>query len=538
LLKTHYAKPLDIEMPDFKPEQLPEMLKEDVLFPRRITQHDLEFRNLPSFGRGACALFLDAAKLEDVVDFWNLRATGRTVLPIPKQLQSEPYLLTVAESFFRRCRRPWPHNPTVCDHASIIRSRHSTMEEMQEFAKLLKLERAAADPSDSPFFSFQHWYPRVWEEWARDKDGAKPADAYGAEESIEIEETLDRRIRFKAVLPKFAEKRYHGEPRCANEISFRLYGQSDFFAEVFPSAPGEKINRAISGLTSMLGEWRVGRHGLVKLVKDTYNETRDLPTAESIMFAWLEDHGWSSPELSTPGLLAKQIYRQLEGHPFWLLHNERLLGLFEHMNGGQVKPDGSPVPENKIKITQERDLPIGQVKEQVGDSRLYESLLERGVFRLGARVQCPQCRRNSWIQLPDLRDALTCPRCLNSFPALGHLDAAPWSYKTVGPFSVSNYADGAYAVLAALDFFSDHKMHTMRTTSVASFTAEGADNTKLEADFTALWQESLYGEKKDGVLFGECKTYGRFQRKDFDRMRFIAKTFPGAVLVFVTLRKR
>ena len=43
--------------------------------------------------------------------------------------------------------------------------------------------------------------------------------------------------------------------------------------------------------------------------------------------------------------------------------------------------------------------------------------------------------------------------------------------------------------------------------------------------------------KKDGLVFGECKTYGLFQKKDFDRMSYLAKSFPGAILVFSTLRK-
>ncbi len=534
ILQKRYFEPLDVEVPQFKPEQLGSFLEGNVLFPRRIAQHDLEYRNLPGFGRGASAFFMDAGNVEDVVDFWNLRAMGRTVLPIPKQLQNDPELQKVVESFFRRFRIPWSHNLKVCDHAAIIRSRHSSMEEMQEFAKTLKLKPAADDPSDSPFFALQHWYPRVWDEWARDKDGATPADVYGAEDSIEIDETTDRRIRFKALLPAFAEKWSHGEPRCANEVSFRLYGPSEFFAEVLPASPGDKVSRAISGITSMRGEWRVGRHGLVKLVKYSFSETRELPTAESIMTAWLEDQGWR-PKISNPGLLAKQIYRHLGGHPFWLLHNEKLLGLFEHMNGGLVKGDGSPAAENRI--TQERDLPVGEVKNRLDDDRLYESLIEKGIFRLGLRVQCPQCRRNSWLPLREVRDTVSCPRCLNVFPAVGHLDAGTWSYKTTGPFSVPNYADGAYAVLAVLDFFSDHKMHTIHTTAMVSFTAEASGNKNLEADVGALWQESLYGEKKEGLLFCECKTYGQFEKKDFDRMRFLGKTFPGAVLAFATLRK-
>jgi hypothetical protein len=50
-------------------------------------------------------------------------------------------------------------------------------------------------------------------------------------------------------------------------------------------------------------------------------------------------------------------------------------------------------------------------------------------------------------------------------------------------------------------------------------------------------QDAVFGQRNDGVLFAECKTYDRFQAKDFMRMRQLAKTFPGAVLVFSTLRK-
>src|SRR3989442_1739220 len=93
-------------------------------------------------------------------------------------------------AFPQRCRcfgraflwqhsRAGPHNPAVYDHASFIRSRNSTMQEMQRYASSLKITKAPADPSDSSFFALQHWYPRIWDEWARDKDGASPADVYG-----------------------------------------------------------------------------------------------------------------------------------------------------------------------------------------------------------------------------------------------------------------------------------------------------------------------------------------------------------------------
>jgi hypothetical protein len=77
----------------------------------------------------------------------------------------------------------------------------------------------------------------------------------------------------------------------------------------------------------------------------------------------------------------------------------------------------------------------------------------------------------------------------------------------------------------------------MRTTPVLSFTAERAGEASLEADFALLWEESIFGERKEGIAFGECKMYGSFAERDFARMRHLAETFPGAVLVFSTLRK-
>jgi hypothetical protein len=275
------------------------------------------------------------------------------------------------------------------------------------------------------------------------------------------------------------------------------------------------------------------------LVKDNFVEHWTIPTAESVVFSWLSDKGWK-PQLSAPGILAKQIYRSLEGFPA-ILKDEKLLWLFEHMNGGSVGRDGSPTEDEKL--VRERDLPVGEVKSRLGaigrggNPYSYSYLTTRGIFKLGARIQCPRCLRHSWFPLDSIRDAFTCPKCLNVFPAIGNLENATWSHKTTGPFSVPQYADGAYAVLLTLELFSDRHMTTMRTTPVLSFAAEAPNKEKIEADFAFFWQQSLYGEQKDGILFGECKTYGRFEEKDFARMRRLAALFPGSVLVFSTLRK-
>ncbi|HUQ35282.1 MAG TPA: hypothetical protein VM144_02785 [Aestuariivirga sp.] len=413
------------------------------------------------------------------------------------------------------------------------------MDEMQEFAKNLGIESPKDDPSKDGFFTLQHWYPRIWDEWGRDKDFVVPHELdTDLEDSIDISDLQDLRVRFRSLLPTFAQKfGYHGEPRCANEVSFRFYGTDEFIAEVFPKSSGKEFDRAISGLTSYRKDWRVGRNGLVKLVRDEFSETREIPFSEKLFFAWLKDLGWDAKQ-SAPGILAKQIHKKLEGHS-GVLRNEKFLGLLEHMNGGLVKQNGSPVDNNKI--NQERELSVGEVKSRLVDKTrrdLHEYLLSKGIFRLGIRARCPHCTRNPWFLLEEIKDTMVCPKCLNTFPAIGNVDSATWCYKTAGPFSVPNYAEGAYAVLLTADFFDDHKLTAIRMTSALSFVAKANGKKDLEADMAAFWETSIYGEKQSGILFAECKTYGVFEKRDFDRMRYLAKTFPGAVLVFSTLRKQ
>lgn len=537
-LKDHYFEPLEVEECKFAIARLPELMAGRTTFPRRISGFGLQHHHHSGLHERASIFFFDAARSDDIVDFWNLRATGRRVLPVPEQYSDTKEFRQLAMAFLKANRVPWRHNPEHCDCSSIIRGRHTDLAHMEKWARSLDLTPGAEDRSTDPFFSLQRWYPRIWDEWARDKDGAVPHDIFLKEDTIEVGETNDLRMNLKPIMPDFmAEYGYTGEPRCANEITFRFYGSQEYLAEAFPKRPGENVLRVISSVTAWQKEWRVGRNGIAILVKDDHTQHWQVPGGESVVLSWLRDQGWQ-PELSPAGRLAKQMLRQLEGF-VGLLKRDKLLGLIEHMNGGSVGRDSTPRESNKI--DEERELPAGELKRRLAEmephGKLYESLLSKGIFRVGVRLQCDSCSRHSWYPLPEVRDEFTCPKCLKSFPAVGHVDTATWCYKTAGPFSVPRYADGAYAVLLAVDFLGDRGMGSLRASPTLSFTAKKSGRADMEADFAMLWQEDNVRGHNDGVLFGECKSYGPFEAKDFRRMRHLASEFPGAVLAFCTLRE-
>jgi hypothetical protein len=186
---------------------------------------------------------------------------------------------------------------------------------------------------------------------------------------------------------------------------------------------------------------------------------------------------------------------------------------------------------------------LGHVKNELksidSSGRLYRSLVEHGVFKLGYKTRCTHCHRSSWHSLSSLAEQLVCPLCHKKLDAINAVDRdnkGDWWLKTAGPFSVGNHGDGSFCVLLGLEFFK--RDHSLQTTPVLSFAAKQASSGKrLEADFGLMWQEASLGETQDGVLFAECKSYNEFQKKDLDRMEALADEFPGAILAFCTLRK-
>jgi len=527
-------KALEITTPKIEISKIKSLLDNKVVFPRRVTQYGLKYQSRSGFRRDSSVFFMDATKILDVIDYWNLRALGKQVIPLPIQYSDEQALKQLVSDFIVLSYRPYKRNPQMFNEASLIRSRNTKMEDMQEYVKGLDIKRDPTNPSKGPQFSLQHWYPRIWDDWARDKDGAEADDIYHDEERIDINESDSKlTIQIKPLQPKFIfEFVGHGTPRIANEISCSLYGTIDAFAQVFPKGHGNHLLRTIGDITSMKDEWRVGRNGLVKLVKDNFTDRWNVPKAEDILFAWLRDNSWN-PKLSTPGLMAKQINNQMEGF-VRTFANEKLLKLLEHMNGGNEK-------EKEIPTINERELPVAEVKSKLrqdthnNNDKLHEYLISKNVFRVGSKIQCPNCRRNSFYGLDSIKETINCPRCLNNFPALGNLEESTWHYKTAGPFSIPGYADGAYCVLLSLEFL-EREMHGLKITPTYSFTADNQSGKKLEADFALLWQQKSYKGVQEGILFGECKTFGTFKEKDFQRMGAVAEEFPGAVLAFCTLR--
>ena len=495
-----------------------ELWQPNRMFPRHMSMWSLEEKPL----RDAVLFVCDATSPQDIIDYWNLRAAGYYVVPIPIQVSTSESARKLATDFIEENYRPYRHNKDMFHHTTIQRSRALSEETVRKFCDSLNIKEA--EEKNQFKYSLRWWYPRLWDAWARENASEEISFPYSHEEEQRISER-ESRLDLRALNPKcelFRE--YSGKPRFANEFSFRFYGSKEPMAEVIPEGTRE--------LSSAIGRtgyhnWRFSKSGPVFLAhrKDDLIFL-DLPRAESVMTEWFRERGWKV-SLSGPGRIAAQLFKQLGGTfgTSWLAHK----GVIDLL-GELEKEAGIP-----------RQAVIGKLRKVISDDDLHfdgerflERLLESNALRLGARIQCPICTRHNWYELNVLEYKLACRFCLSEFePPVSSPKKIEWTYRAHGPFA-SSIAQGSFTVLLTLKFLGGG--HDCGITPLFSYKAV-KDGKELEADLTCLYKRSTWRETGTHVVHAECKSFNFFEKRDVERMQDLAEAFPGAVLILATLNE-
>ncbi|MCX5718478.1 MAG: hypothetical protein NT055_00685 [Nitrospirae bacterium] len=171
--------------------RFPELLRSNNLFPRRLTTWKLDEQPLKDAQLFVC----DATSTQDIIDFWNLRAAGFYVVPVPIQIAETEIIKNLARDFIEKNYRPYKHNPEMFYHTTVLRSRSLTEDTVKRFCQSLNI--AKEENKSQPKYLLQWWYPRLWDAWARENafgEGIEFPFAYEEERQIsEGEERLELR---------------------------------------------------------------------------------------------------------------------------------------------------------------------------------------------------------------------------------------------------------------------------------------------------------------------------------------------------------
>jgi len=219
------------------------------------------------------------------------------------------------------------------------------------------------------------------------------------------------------------------------------------------------------------------------------------------------------------------------------------LGVIELLNEMTRKPISRSVHYGEFRNKVRESLK----GKSVWRGKEYETLVNRNAVQLGLELKCAKCGSWSWYSVKQLDYTLTCDLCLKqfNFPIIdpGSSSNSKWAYRVIGPFALPNYAAGGYASSLAIRFFSEVVGAFDRSDVTWSAGQELVlpKGKKVEADFVLWYQRKslLELDHLTEVVFGEAKSLGQDAFKDDDvaRMKLLAEAFPGAVIVFATLKE-
>jgi len=481
--------------------------------------------------------FMDAASPLDLMDYWNLKATGRQVVPMPVQLAD--HSIGELAAFISKHHVPHRHNKEWMLHTTIICSRSLKFEELEAFTKRLQIPAHA--------LALQRWYPRIWDEWAREEAHEGIGGVVAQEDSVASVSTYNR-IHFPNLTPEFVDHvTTHRTPHWVNVINLSQQGSLTGAPVIPPGLPD--LNRVLQH-SAVHPIWATEEGIVVPCVFWRDSQFWELPTPVSLFKAYMEQAGYQL-EISSAGKIALQLLRALKG--VWgvsSLGDEEVLRRLEAMAHGVAESEPSNATSGQRQRIRAPTVSFRTwwgVLQRANDGSAeiarnqLRNLLNSDVFRLGLRLQCPKCSQHTWFGLEQLAQELTCERCLQRFPfPMEPPSEDLWHYRTVGPFSIEGYAQGSYCTLLASNFLFGHHLRG-EATWVPAITLRNNKHEpqEMEVDFAAFWRPEYSGQKAYPLLVvGECKTFDQFIAKDVRRMSVLADAFPGSVIVFCTLRKQ
>lgn len=473
---------------------------------------------------------LDAKEPRDLIDFWNLRATCQDVIAIPAQWLGE--LADYCKESVTRTHRPLPDN----SHGVMISTRvmFSRSIPSAEIEGLFQKGFQTANPRAA---AIQAWYPPIWRPSPEFMVRSTRPTVEAEENSLEVTYDPDRpEIRFSGLQPAFAH-RFGGTHRWVNVVRMRDWSHANRIASVFPCDPKRA---SFPRLRLGIGRIVSTTEGLIafadhKGIPESWT-LMDGPTAIS---EWLKERNITT-SFSTAGRATQQVIQTMGGFfGTGKLAHVGIVRLLDEMSRRPITRSVH-VQEFKNKV----DAAVGN---DIWRSNTFETLVERKAVELGLELKCPKCDTWGWHPLSQLDYSVSCELCLRpfAFPVANPTasESARWAYGVVGPFALPDFARGGYSAALAIRFFSE----VIGSSTSSAVTWSSGQKLRLptgketEADFILWYQrrEVLRPDYPTEVVFGEAKSFGKeaFEEKDVERLRLLADTFPGAILVFATMKE-
>lgn len=288
-----------------------------------------------------------------------------------------------------------------------------------------------------------------------------------------------------------------------------------------------------------------GGIGVIVDAADASSFLYALPTSDLV--ERVMDLAGFSAKLSAGGLIARQLITQLGGvdgaRAFKIPGVRRLLRTYGPTDPFTKKAAleliGGRDPKNPAaRFSDHEGLYIERraVGTKLTPRAVFGYMVEKGLFRIGAELECSNCGMKSWTSLDDLKQRVTCELCGRDFDATRQLVDGCWHYRRSGVLGGERNAQGAIPIALTLQQFevnlSPLDSHLYSPSLDLKSKAPGG-LSKCEIDFA--WFIPRYPEKTAAII-GECKDRGKqwgsdrdrgtINSEDIENLRRVADAFP------------
>ncbi len=479
----------------------------------------------------------DPRRGTDLLDYWNLRIFRQNIVPI-----NIHWFKDSAEFIRERITKnfkPLPRNPhgvmitTTVEFASSV-SEDNAKDIIQTYLRGV--------PTRS--FSMKPWYTSLWdiskEDWH-----VKPVKVRLTEATKDVDLVVDEKTLscwVELLSPDFAG-RFGQQARWANVLRLSAYIPDSELALCFPS----KKRITDFPKLSMVDTSLVSREGITFLSE--HKNDRELIhwlKGKDAIIGWLKNYKVEAG-LSDAGRTTEELIKSVGG--LWGVHlfaHEGTIKKLNEMAGTQIVQN---LAENAMVVKKypDRTAPAKSWQDLLSrrnkkfETISLESFTSKNVMRIGPALKCQHCQEENWYSLTELDYQLRCQRCLRTFEFPQGTSKYNWHYRVLGPFSVPDYAAGAYGTALILRLFAcGLDLSDSRITYSTGMNLI-VDKKRMEIDFVLWRQENrLFQESQEpSIVLGEAKSFAAeaFSSKVILNLKGLGQRFPGCFLVASVMKK-
>lgn len=484
-------------------ENLEDLLMNNILYPNKIIKHSLK-----SYKKKSTIFYFNENEIFDIIDYWNLRANGYHILPIPLS-NNNTFLKSLIPEFVKDDNSFVEIISTI--NKNIIKK---TFKDYLGTHKFLSIEK----------------YPLFW---ICNNDISIDITIDSIIENINIDNrviqlNLPKRKITNLIAGKFAYK---------YDIDYYVWDNyGDFANAISGISTRDWMNLVMS--SDIYGDWKITNKYKYKYVGDYEDRIFiKLPTPIEFFKTYFKNLGLELME-SAKTKLTKELIKNLEGaygiNIFYSEEDRTIIRLFQ---------DKKYVLHKTL---------INFIKKEFQNKYKPESfiakLIEKKIIDFGCEIYCNYCGHSSFYQFVEIKETIKCNQCFNYFelPKSNPTEELKFAYKGIGLFEFSKSiehiktnekkttykTDGVLCELLTIRFFhfniSDDKSHSF----VTNVKIKELDN---EFDIVFMTKDlNNYGLPQLFII--ECKSNNSIKVKDIERFENIAEKMDNVILTIATLK--